>query len=201
VAIEGLAAVVQIDAGRERTYARDQAGVVFGWAPVVGRAAALENLPAAVEIAAGEDHACACNEAGDVWCWGANSFGQLGDGSTENSSEPLRVVGITSVSELALGHSHSCARTVQGEVWCWGDNRRGELADGTTARRLTPVQVQGLAAIAQISVGGDINNLYGHSCARSDAGQLWCWGDNHRGQLASGSSPWGGFAPAQVRFP
>lgn len=46
----------------------------------------------AIAITMGEDHTCALMEDGRIHCWGLNDVGQLGDGTFENRSTPVRVV-------------------------------------------------------------------------------------------------------------
>ena len=45
-----------------------------------------------VEVAAGAEHACARGGDGSVWCWGANSEGQLGDGTRLARLAPIQVI-------------------------------------------------------------------------------------------------------------
>lgn len=54
---------------------------------------AVNGLPGpAVDVAIGDDHACALLGDGDIWCWGRGGSGQLGDGLSQNSLAPVRVV-------------------------------------------------------------------------------------------------------------
>jgi len=39
-------------------------------------------------------HVCADIDNDSVWCWGFNDYGQLGDGDLDDSSVPVRVIGL-----------------------------------------------------------------------------------------------------------
>jgi hypothetical protein len=62
-------------------------------------------------IAAGKNHTCALIADGGVKCWGNNAFdGPLGDGTTENRSSPVDVVGLNEgVLSIAVSSQGACA--------------------------------------------------------------------------------------------
>jgi alpha-tubulin suppressor-like RCC1 family protein len=95
-------------------------------------------------LAAGGRHACAVRAGGQVVCWGHNLYGQLGNGTTTDSSRPVAVTGITNAIAVAAGAEHSCAVLADGSARCWGRNDHGQLGDGTTTDRHAPVAVMGL---------------------------------------------------------
>jgi alpha-tubulin suppressor-like RCC1 family protein len=51
----------------------------------------VTSIAAATSIATGGFHACAVVTGSSVKCWGYNGFGQLGDGTTTDSSIPVTV--------------------------------------------------------------------------------------------------------------
>ena len=98
------------------------------------------------QIAAADDHTCAVLVNTTVQCWGLNSKGQLGDGTTNDSSTPVKVPGLSGVVQIALGDGYTCALLASGDGQCWGWNIFGELGNGTTTDSKSPVQVSGLTS-------------------------------------------------------
>lgn len=140
------------------------------------------NLRNVTQIAAGSAHSCALSD-GKVYCWGANSKGQLGDGTVSRRTLPVLVKApggsapLTGVDSISAGLNHSCA--VAGSVaYCWGANNDGQLGDGTqnvSARAIVPTGLSG--HVKSLSAGAY------HSCALLTTGRVKCWGRNINGQL------------------
>jgi alpha-tubulin suppressor-like RCC1 family protein/formylglycine-generating enzyme required for sulfatase activity len=149
-----------------------------------------------VAISAGHKFTCALTSAGAVKCWGNNWFGQLGDGSTTNSSIPVGINTLTSgVKAISAGNTHICALTSTDGVVCWGNNNRGQLGNGSTTNSSIPVGVSNLtsgvkAISARGGVGsGDATSMEAsHTCALTSANGVKCWGSNDYGQLGDGST-------------
>lgn len=141
---------------------------------------ALSN--ATSDVSLGSLHTCAKRSNGTLWCWGGNSEGQLGIGTTLDTTTPEQVVALTNAAAgVAIGGDHSCASKTDGTVWCWGWNQRGQLGDGTTTSKSAPAQVVGLAGATRIAAGRYQN------CAVKTDGTSWCWGWNLYGQLGDGT--------------
>lgn len=139
-----------------------------------------------LQAAASFLYSCGLERSGLMFCWGYNGFGALGDGTFTSSSTPRRVLGRhRGVQQLAAGDTHVCALDSAGSAWCWGDNGAGQMGLGTIGGiRTWPSMVEGLppVSLTGLAAGG------AHSCALTEAGAVYCWGNNSFGQLGNGTT-------------
>jgi alpha-tubulin suppressor-like RCC1 family protein len=113
------------------------------------------------EVRFGQPLRCYRHTDGDVSCW--DIFRHREDGVT-------RLEGLGAVA-LDVGYEHACAVLGDGTVRCWGAGEGGQLGHGQTVDSAVPVAVQGIVGnVVQVSAGEV------HTCARTDRGQVWCWG-------------------------
>ncbi|MDF2692631.1 MAG: repeat domain protein [Labilithrix sp.] len=158
-------------------------GVPFdGSRPDVLKPQDVPGIKDAVAIAAGVSHTCVVHKPGTVSCWGSNFFGQLGDGTVERSSAPVKVLGLQNATTLAGGTSFTCALRTDKTVACWGANYSGQLGDGLKVDRPTATPVKNLTGAIGIAAASD------HACAVLEGGDVVCWGGNTEGQLGIGST-------------
>ena len=138
-------------------------------------------------IAAGLSHSCAIDGDGNAFCWGSNSYGQLGDGTTDSSLTPVAVQGLSGVHLVAIeaGNHHSCALDEDGDVYCWGRNDYGQLGDGTDSDRTLPTAVTGLSEPVLIL---SLDAVSHHACVVTASKVAYCWGKNDQGQLGDGTT-------------
>jgi alpha-tubulin suppressor-like RCC1 family protein len=127
-------------------------------------------------------HECVIQKGGGIACWGANSYGQLGNGTTTDASTFVTVSNVTDAVSLGLGYAHSCAVRQGGAVVCWGNNASGQLGNGTTTSSSLPIATSNLSSVQSISAGSSF------TCAIRSNGTVACWGTNGYGQLGNGTS-------------
>ena len=183
VDVSGLSSgVTGIAAGGFQSCAVTSAGGVKCWGGATGNRLTPADVPGldnATAIATGSSHSCALTRTGGVKCWGRNDSGQLGDGTTKDSSTPVDVLGLgTRVRAIAAGAGNSCALTGTRGVKCWGLNDFGQLGVGSSGNRWAPVDVLGLTSGATAIAAGSF-----HGCALTSSGGIRCWGLNVSGQL------------------
>jgi YD repeat-containing protein len=140
-------------------------------------------IPAeAVTIAGGRAHSAVAMPDGSVRAWGANSRGQLGDGTLSSRSLSAAVPGLANVVAVSAGDDFLLALKSDGSVVAWGANDQGQLGNGSTDDQASPVLVTGLSGVVRISAGAR------HAVALKADGSIWTWGANDRGQLGDGTT-------------
>ena len=146
-------------------------------------------------ISAGAQHTCGIQEGGRLYCWGANSRGQVGDGSPWTPSwslfdrpalgfgsladqwTPAAIGEASDWTKVSAGLEHTCALRESGQLYCWGGTLRDPIGSG----HRQPERF-GTDTWRDISVG------HLHACGVKQDGTLWCWGWNLGGQLGDGTT-------------
>ena len=144
-----------------------------------------------VSIACGITNLALKND-GTVWAWGANSSGQVGDGTSGGSKlYPIQVMSNASspminVKSISVGGNNTLFLKNDGTVWACGSNS-GNLGNGTTNSSSYPVQIkinysQYLTEIISISAG------FSTTYALKNDGTVWACGSNYSGEIGDGTT-------------
>ena len=196
---------VAVSAGQGTTCALTSDGTAYCWGDnsqgQLGNgslASSLTPVPVAggllfAEIRAGIGFTCGLTTSSAVYCWGGGGA-RMGTGSGAASSTPVAVSGGLAFRSLSLfADNHVCAVTTAGLAYCWGYNYDGAIGDSWTIDRFVPTPVaEGGLLFAQAASG------WFHSCALSDTGAAYCWGDNNVWQVGNGSPPQDVYSPMIV---
>jgi alpha-tubulin suppressor-like RCC1 family protein len=139
-------------------------------------------------VVAGHNHTCVLPAgAGGTTpiCWGDNAGGQVDPGARTQAvrATPREVPMDARFVSLCAGQRHTCGVRSDGAVQCWGSNRFGQVHPAEARNEFalgTPISFAGGSRAEEVGCGQS------HTCARLNNGQVWCWGDNLRGQLGVG---------------
>jgi alpha-tubulin suppressor-like RCC1 family protein len=169
------------------------------WAPIEGATSDQLALPETVAAESGHEYrAVFVNVAGkaiseaatlsvashdyDAVAWGSNAFGQLGDGTVQQSTVPALVSDLQFVTSVAGGEHFSMALLSNGSVMAWGANGAGQLGDGGEGGSAVPELVEELTGVKAIAAGAS------HGLALLANGTVKAWGENDSGQLGTGNT-------------
>jgi alpha-tubulin suppressor-like RCC1 family protein len=154
VQVSGIDGVALIAGGALHSLALKPDGTVWAWGwnnfgelgDGVGTAGSnvaiqVNGISNAAAIAAGAHHSIANKSDGTVWGWGQNASGELGNGTTTNTTTPVQASGINGAISVAAGWDHTIALMSDGTVWAWGYNNHGQVGNGTMSNSSSPVQV------------------------------------------------------------
>ncbi len=148
---------------------------------------------ATIMMAIGGERIMALTASGEVISWGGNQYGELGDFTYLDSTNPVYAVGLGNIIQIAAGLNHSLALDENGTLWVWGQNNMGQLGDGGNERSTNrPAPVPGMTNIIAVAAHGYVNGdgPFGLSEAVKADGTVWMWG--------SGDGYWFGTTPLQI---
>ena len=145
-----------------------------------------------VQVESAVTHSVGLDATGRVYTWGANTYGQLGDGSATTATRAIPGLAkgaldgkrIVSISSKAYG---AVALDDQGKVYTWGYGVYGALGNGATANSAVPVDISSSGALAGKKIVKISSGWY-NSMAIDDQGKIYAWGNNNMGQLGTGNT-------------
>jgi hypothetical protein len=199
--VAGVPPLVEIAAAGVQTCGRTAAGEVWCW---------------------GGERSIDAREAGQ------GSAAPTGGAPSRGAATPAPVPGVAGATRIQAFTGRACAWSASGEVLCWGDS--GACADTAPPTPPTPVadyrgslglvhaaggcfwcSIQpshelscdmpppergrlSIARVRAVAAGND------HACAIREAGDVWCWGSNVRGELGRATVETRDLNPAPVQW-
>ena len=122
------------------------------------------------------------DSSGKLYTWGENDYGQLGDGTTTNSSMPICISDMEN-SPLngkdivdVYNDFGIIAKSSDGKLYSWGDNSSTIIC----VNDMEDSPLKGKNVV-------DIYYGYGTIMAKDSNGKLYSWGGNGYGQLGDGT--------------
>lgn len=212
--VSGISDATSIDAGDTHTCAVHSDGTVSCWGSnyfgqlgngisgvdeVSYQPVKVSGLTDVTAVTAGLFHSCGLHANGTVSCWGWNLAGQLGNGISgegthilsdlinwedEKSPIPVQVIGINDAVALSAGRDFTCALHSDATVSCWGEHRgvyeEEKVKDWPNQIPNTPQKIDNLTGVIKITSQAE------NTCIQNRSPEIFCWGNDHYGQLGNG---------------
>ncbi len=135
-------------------------------------------------ISAGAYHTVGIQTNGTLWSSGLNDVGQLGIGTTTNTTTFTKIGTGDHWAAVDAGLAHNVAKSEDQSVsllYTWGSNSSGQLGDGTLIQKNAPVRILNIDDVNLISAGGE----HSFTRLRFNSKDLFAWGKNLNGQLGN----------------
>ena len=143
------------------------------------------------------DAVIAKDSNGKLYTWGWNSYGQLGNGTTTNSSMPMCISNIENnplkgknIVDVYSDDGYTIiVKDSNGKLYSWGYNEYGQLGNGTRNISSMPICISDVEGSPL--KGKNIVDIYGNDSTiivKDSSGKLYSWGYNSCGQLGNGTT-------------
>lgn len=144
-------------------------------------------------VSAGWEQSCGASLDGQLFCWGYNPLGAVGNGTTLDQFAPVAVVFALTFKSFASGFGFTCGISGIDTADCWGDDSAGQLGSlgprDTCGATHTPCNLLPDTVATKagpVLTASSISPAERHTCAVGLDKQVYCWGDNTRGNLGTG---------------
>jgi hypothetical protein len=138
-------------------------------------------------LAGGGNHAT-YDDGGILYSCGGNQYGQLGDGSTQSSTTPVRVTELDGqrVASLVASWCDTGVVLSDGEYYDWGYDGAGQLGDGRMGVSSSlPLRVALPGPVTQAAQGGSLADN-GQTLVLLSDSSVYAWGNDAHYQLGDG---------------
>eukprot|EP00192_Tetraselmis_astigmatica_P000699 CAMPEP_0117658694 /NCGR_PEP_ID=MMETSP0804-20121206/5999_1 /TAXON_ID=1074897 /ORGANISM="Tetraselmis astigmatica, Strain CCMP880" /LENGTH=1341 /DNA_ID=CAMNT_0005465229 /DNA_START=538 /DNA_END=4563 /DNA_ORIENTATION=+ len=142
------------------------------------------------QVCVGSSHAVLSTKQGQLYTWGRGTGGQLGQGGSQDYSQPKLIYELwergISIAQVACSDNLSLAVSSSGDVYSWGEDKKsGALGHGKgTDKCYTPRKIEFPIPNARIT---DVSAGPFHCAAITTLGGLYTWGDGFEGRLGNGT--------------
>lgn len=161
----------QLDVGAKGSCAVGESGRVACWWPgqYLARLAPVDN---ARLVSSGVGTSCAITTDDTLQCWSLGSNTLIED-SDLTDGESTATGKLVNPIALSLGPNHKCVVQGNGDVLCSGLNTYGQVNGDlfSLGRNFNNFVITG----PQNAIAVAVSDKY--SCALTDVGKVWCWGD------------------------
>jgi alpha-tubulin suppressor-like RCC1 family protein len=143
-----------------------------------------------VAISCATDYTIILMSDGTIYGTGFNDKGQLGNGTTNNSSTltPMTMTSVSGKTPVAIscGTDYTIVLMSDGTIYGTGNNSFGALGNGTTnnSSTLTPMTMTSVSGKTPVAISCGNN----HTMVLMSDGTVYGTGQNNSGQLANGTT-------------
>lgn len=144
-----------------------------------------------VDVFLGNHHLAVLTNNNQLFMWGDNTYGQLGDGTTNSKNIPINITSNLNLSDdefiesVVLAEDSTILYTNENRIFIWGDNTKHKLnVDSNVHPNDITNQFLFLENEEIIQIDASTN----HFGVLTNMNRIFTWGDNIYGQLGLGYS-------------